>query len=272
MSDQPDKWVKAGTAPNAAIRPPQESPIVARIDKVEKSRTLAAEIRTAENVASTTALVKGDLIRWLQAENNLVTVRNPDAFEWIYALGSEFAGYNAADFLQDSMYGNDPKLIAKEAKFAQEMYDLLKTQPIKEGEVAVTLRRFRVRDGDPWTYRVMAIFPEGSQIIDPKFQGNDVTTDRPGIIYYKAGVNCVNHACDELYKSNGGKDQVFYLKYFTPEDFYRSSDVGGVIEFKDRTTGQRRDPGPYLMTSLLGCFTNELSRFRIPKKLLEKEF
>jgi hypothetical protein len=148
------------------------------------------------------------------------------------------------------------------------MYDLLQGVPEVQDKIRVTLRRFR--EGGSWTYRVMAIFQEGTRLyLDPSIDDEQVTRENPAIMYMEADSACVNHACDVLYKELREKGGVGYIDFVHPKDLIPAMQTRGAgNEFMDTQTREATDARLYVFASLMGYFSNQ-SAFRMNKTLLE---
>jgi|GEM_PF-5809261 len=235
----------------------------------QKSERLRGEIVSESSAQIQKALSNGNLKEFLQAEKN-ITIANDENFEWIFNLEPK---YSKDDFFSDKMYGNDENIKSKEEKFCKEMYQSLKNIKVSDiKNVPISLRRFRI--GDDWKYRVLAHFPKGTKIIDPKYDNYDIKDSEDGFLYYHATVACANHACDILYKrmKEEGNDYIV-LPYISPEEFWSGENgpVSGVIEFKDPETGELRKAETEVMRALVGCYTNLKYRYRIPINLLNEK-
>ena len=233
-----------------------------------KGRELGDAVREFSKQRMAQSASEGDLATWVQAYENRQLTRNVENFSWIYDMEG-FDNYSIDDFVAERFTDESKQRATKEAKFAKEMYDLLQGVPEIQGKVRVTLKRFR--EGSSWTYRVMAILPEGTRLyIDPFLDDDKVTRETPAIMYMKADSACVNHACDVLYKELREKGGAGYIDFIHPKDLIPAmQNRGAGNEFMDPQTRETTDARLYVFASLMGYFSNQQA-IRMHKPLLEK--
>jgi len=260
--------------------PPQESAESTKKTSFQKAKELTDAIRKHAAEHSKSAQDDGDLKEFLRAEMNIEFANNHlDYFEWLHDTcedEGEDSEYTLKDFLK---YQNSEALKKKEEKLTREMYASLKNISVEDPNlVPVSLRRFRV-NRDSWQYRVLAHFPSGAEIVNPKFWDLDNTKSDEYLYYSADGIPCANHACDVLYKrikdqkeEKSGRDFIF-LPYISPKQFWEGAagTKSGTIEFKNPETGELRNAEKEVMRALVGCYTNLTERYRIPVGLLEGE-
>ena len=168
----------------------------------------------------------------------------------------------------DGMVGDTEK----DAKIIIEMkQELDKTQDI-DGKVAVTLKRIRDKHGR-WKYGVMARFTSGIQVSDVVLDSAilkqaSIKRGNQDIIFLKPRTACVEHACDDLFKTNRANGKTFYIPYRGVIEAGNAlkKDEHGVAEYQLEKTPEsslKQDNENYLLVAIQGGFREEPDRIRV---------
>ncbi|MFH1836227.1 MAG: hypothetical protein ABH851_08570 [Methanobacteriota archaeon] len=244
----------------------------------------AGEVRLRTTELMEEAEASGDLGSWILAHRHRVRAQNPTkSFGWIFEE-PKYQDYSWEDYRKDNMGGIHLEKCVKEARVARLMYQGLAELPEKADCIRVAFTRLRhsrverEETSTDWTYRGLAIFPEGTRLnCDSLFQDEMVTADRPAIMYMVPEAPCIEHSCDRLYKDLDKKQvgrtkekktiAVGHIPYIAPQGLVDAvgGEGGSRIEFQDE--GGLKNPMVWGIAAFSGFFTNA-KPYRIPPKLL----
>lgn len=201
-----------------------------------------------------------DYLRWHRAASVYFT---PPCVDWIW----DYGGTTPEELVAEQQTERFTQGYSRNATVAEAMKPMVEILEPKEGMIRVALKR--VRDhGEIYTYRVLAAFPDGTQVSDP-LDGvlkEDKQTPRTNIVFFEPENACVNHACDDLYKAN--RDTAFYMPYKGLGEAIGQLQTNrkGVNEYlleKTEAGNITQDAQNYILVGLLGGYSNERFRVRV---------
>ena len=238
-----------------------ENPSHAFISQKEiRSRINTAREEAIQNLKKAGSTT--DYLKWHTAVLQLT----PEYSAWMFDYEPRLTSRELVDDF------NDPEKVKryeKEAKAAEKMRAMIDQLSENPQKIRIAIKRWR--DEGRYSYRVLAAFPSGTRIYEPiadmvlELDSNR----RIDFIYFDPENACVDHACDDLYKTHrGDKGAVFEIDNRTLREAMRGlrQDSGGTIEYqleKTETKIVKQDTENFVLVGLMGGFSNEPSRVRI---------
>lgn len=242
----------------------KQEPIVIKVRPV-KETPREKEIIEVAKIARQTALEKlsktsdsTDFLRWHRATSVYFTPAN---IAWIW----DYGGTTPEDLIAEQESKEFTESNAKNAQAAETLKTNIDTLQPQEGMIRVGLKRVRDRNGN-YQYRVLAAFPKGTHVSDPLDESADQQRSEENIIFFEPETACVNHACDDLYKTH--RDSAFYMPDKTLSEAIRGLQTNkqGANEYlleKTEADSVKQDAENYILVGLLGGYSNERLRVRI---------
>lgn len=222
----------------------------------EKHLNLLSDQATAiakENLVSAKNL--GDFLKWHRA----ALFSRPEYIDWIIDI--------APNITAEEIIAEQVQDYSKEAYIVQEMVETLDKSTGSEDKIKLTLKRVREPHGHDWTYRVLALFPEGTKVVDPVLGHVENKLGSP-MVYFEPKTACVLHACDDLFKSLRDDGGVAYLPNLSIHEATNLLKLtpGGTAEYvmsKTETGRTKQDNHAQILVGLLGGYSNESLRVRV---------
>lgn len=228
-----------------------------RRDEVERVSTEASNEALKRLQESTTLT---EYFRWHQSLP-IFTINNLD---WMW----DYGGVTANDVIEERESDRISRLCEKRASAAESMKQKIDELEPQDGMLRVALKRIRESGKSSYRYATLASFPEGTQasdVLDLKMDKNS-SNNEIDIVYFEPTTACVNHACDDLFKTN--RDNAFYIPY---KDVYTATALlngkqNETAEYLIKNNGEetlKQDTQNYLLVALHGGFSNEFVRTRV---------
>lgn len=245
----------------------QGKPIVINIEPTEETPR-EKEIRTVSEEARKVALNRlrnasnlTDYLRWHRAASFFLTAFNID---WMW----DYGGITPEGLIDEQESDRFTKPHTQNAATAELLRSMIEKLPSQEGMVRMGLKRVKDHDAGIYEYRVLAAFPEGTYVDDPidGLVKTDQQRVEEDVIFLEPENACVNHACDDLYKTH--RNSAFYLPVRTLNEAIKELQTNrhGATEYlleKTNTGSVKQDAGNYILVALLGGYSNERLRVRV---------
>jgi len=180
---------------------------VAPVEKTKSNEEIIEEARkiAIDNLKNAKNII--DYLRWHRA----VMWLTPTFSGWIFKHCPDFT---TDDLIAEYSEESRNEQFQREARYAEEMKNIAGLLPKKDGKIRVVLKRVREKGSSRYYYRVLAIFPEGTEVRDniANYSVQTRPNRKEDIIYYDPEQPCVEHACDDLFKKYREEGNcVFYI-------------------------------------------------------------
>ena len=223
-----------------------------------KERGLESEIRKKILPKLKENEILSEVLKWY----SVAIGSNPRHFSWMLKYEPN---YSADQIIEELIpMAGDTK---KEARIVYEMHAKLKGSIKDPKKAYIVLKRVREKGGRSWDYRVIAWIPKDTQVDDGICDNLFDLDERGNIVYFRPSSACVEHSYDVLYKASSSENRgvietqpISLFDCFSKlnrgrkfgDEFQIHSEEGEILQ---------QDPLPYVMTGLLGGYSNEFSRF-----------
>ena len=231
----------------------------------QMAQRFAGEVR---RLATRDSANETRLAFWLHAHWAIAKAYDSRNFEWLISEDGAYDSFSPSEFVH--LERDQLEIYEKKAKSIVASFSEIRAlPPTSSKEIRFKLKRLRDQSGR-WTYLAVFLFPENFDFesfqhlpaIRRPWQG------RSRYFVYEAIQPCVNHACDLSYKGienseKTGTISVEQLKAITWQNM-----PGGLVEFKDPSSGATRDPMDYFLRAAFGFFSNEREAHFIPERFI----